>query len=307
MVEYHIPVLVDKVVEALDAGNAETIVDATLGDAGYFLKIIEKMPGTGKVIGFDRDTEAINRVEARLGSLINRLMIVQDNFRNIGPALDMLDVGKVDGVVADLGVSRLQISDPERGFMYMASGPLKMTMNPDAGLDAEQVVNTFELRDLTRIFREFGEEREAFRIAKAIVRQREGKVIRTTDELRNVIQRVVGRKYEIKSFARIFQAIRIYVNDELASLNEFLPAATDALKSGGRLVIVSYHSLEDRIVKQFIRKQADPCECPKELPHCVCGKRPVLKPIGKLLKADDAEIRLNPSARSARLRIAEKM
>ena len=306
-IAYHIPVLVGRVVESVNAASALTVVDATLGDAGYTMALLREMPGEGRVIAIDQDTMAIARAQERLGSLKTRVTIVQENFGNLSTILKNLNVDKVNAVVADLGVSRLQISDPERGFMYMQNGPLRMTMNVQSGYDAEQLVNDGEREELITILREYGEERLARRIVDALIRRRQKERIVTTEQFRTVIQSVVGRKFEIKSFARCFQAIRIAVNKELDSLQAFLPAAVDALVPGGRLVVVSYHSLEDRIVKQFMRKMADPCDCPKDLPVCVCGKTPVVKVTGKPVFADDKEIESNPSARSAVMRTSEKL
>jgi len=305
--EYHTSVLVRRVVAGLDAKNAGIICDTTLGDGGYALELLKVMPDDGVVIGIDRDPQAIARALERLDQFKDRLKVIKGNFKDVEEILMGLGIKEIDGIVADLGVSRLQISDPSRGFMFLKSGPLLMNMGDDSDVNAETIVNEYDGDELARIFWEFGEERASRKIAKAILKYRQNKRIETTDQLVNIIRGVVSSRYEIKTFARIFQALRIYINREIDNLKLFLPAALKCLKREGYMAVVSYHSLEDRIVKRFMREQADPCICPKDIPRCVCGKKPTLKIIGKMITADEEEIRLNPSSRSGKLRIARKI
>ncbi|HPG39572.1 MAG TPA: 16S rRNA (cytosine(1402)-N(4))-methyltransferase RsmH [bacterium] len=303
--EYHKSVLVQEALDGLEAVTARIIVDATCGDGGYSSELLRVMPPDGMVIAIDRDPQAIARAKDRLSSYQDRFVAVKGNFCNIDTLVTGLGITQVDGVVADLGVSYLQISDPERGFMFMKPGPLLMNMGDDCRVNAETVVNEYSGEELARIFWEYGEERASWKIANAITRFRQTTRITTTRQLVDIIRGVVGSRFEIKSFARIFQAIRMHVNMEIENLKQFLPASLRILKTGGVLAIVAYHSGEDRIVKEFMREQANPCTCPKELPWCVCGKKPVLQLKGKMITPGDEEIRNNPSARSAKLRVAQ--
>lgn len=302
--EYHKSVLLQQVLDGLEAVRARIIVDATLGDGGYSCELLKVMPENGIVIGIDRDPQALSRAKARLSSFGDRFIAVKGNFSNIENIVTGLGIKSVDGVVADLGVSYLQISNPDRGFMFMKSGPLLMNMGDDCQVNAETVVNEYSGEELARIFWEYGEERASWKIANAITRFRQTTRITTTRQLVDIIRGVVGSRYEIKSFARIFQAIRMHVNMEIENLKQFLPASLHILNIGGVLAVVAYHSGEDRLVKEFMREQANPCTCPKELPYCVCGKKPVLSIKGKMIIASDQEVRENPCARSAKLRIA---
>ncbi len=305
--KYHTSVLVKQVLSGLDAKNAGIICDATLGDGGYSLELLKEMPEGGVVIGIDRDPQAIARAQERLDIYKNRFKAVKGNFKDIEEIVMGLGFKEVDGIVADLGVSRLQISDPSRGFMFLKSGPLLMNMGDDSNINAETIVNEYDGEELARIFWEYGEERASRKIAKAILKYRQNNRIETTEQLVNIIRSVVSARYEIKTFARIFQSLRIFINREIDNLKIFLPAAVKLLKQNGYLAIVSYHSLEDRVTKQFMREQADPCTCSKDLPRCVCGKEPTLKVIGKMITPDEDEIRLNPSSRSGKLRIAQRI
>lgn len=305
--EYHIPVLLNNVVSALNASRARLIVDVTLGDGGYSEAILENMPPAGKVVGVDRDLRAIERATERLGSFSDRFRAICGNFSQLEEMLEDERVGPVDGVVADLGISTLQITDPNRGFMFSKSGPLSMQMGIDSDTSAEFVVNEFSEEELAHMFFRYGEEKSSRKIARAIVKFRSSKRITSTEQLANIVDSVIGGKFAIKSKARIFQAIRIYVNKELESLEEFLPQAVRVLKSGGRLCVVSYHSLEDRIVKQFIAQAVRPCICPPDLPMCVCGKVPSLRKVGKMITPSIFEVSENSNSRSAKLRVAEKL
>ncbi|MBN2355929.1 16S rRNA (cytosine(1402)-N(4))-methyltransferase RsmH, partial [candidate division KSB1 bacterium] len=303
---YHIPVLLPHVIRSLSAKNAALIIDATLGDGGYAEALLKAMPPHGRVVGIDRDPEALQRANARLGSFGDRFHSLHGNFRDIKKLLAPLDLPAADGIVVDLGVSTRQITNPQLGFMYSADGPLSMQMNPAEGRSAGDIVNTCSEEELAGIIYRYGEERASRRIAAAIVRARERKKITTTGELADIIRRVVSGPYVIKTLARVFQSIRMVANQELESLQALLPQALDLLRDGGRLVVLSYHSGEDRLVKHFLQQQADPCTCPPDLPRCVCGARPRLKILAKVVMADEEEVRQNPHARSVRMRSAIK-
>ena len=307
LIEYHKPVLVQEVVRSLKASQALVMVDATLGDGGHSQALLEAMPDSGHVLALDMDAEAIDRAKIRLASFADRFTAYQGNFGKIEAILGEEWVGAIDGVIADLGISRLQISDPEKGFMFSASGPLSMKMGADLPLSADTVVNEFSESELGRIIKEYGEERDYRRISRAIVRKRDQSRINTTEELASIIRKVANPRYTIKTLARVFQAIRVFVNAEIENLQAFLPQAIRLLKVGGRLAVISYHSLEDRTVKEFMRHEAFPCICPPDLPVCNCGKKPGMRIVSKLIKPNQEEIADNPNARSAKLRIAEKL
>jgi 16S rRNA (cytosine1402-N4)-methyltransferase len=258
------------------------------------------------VVGIDRDKEAIERSRQRLWDYKDRVYLVQGNFRDLEKIVHDAGLEKVDGILADLGVSHLQLSDSQRGFSYTLSGPLSMQMRTGSGIDAGVLVNQYSEAELARIIREFGEERAYKKIARAIVTYRRRKKFDTTGELADVVRQAVGPKLVVKTLARVFQSLRICVNQELEDLTRFLPQAARCLKGGGRLAIISYHSLEDRMVKTFMRLQANPCTCPSDAP-CVCDKKPGMKIITRLIKANDLERKKLPAARSARLRVAEKI
>ncbi|MDZ7361189.1 MAG: 16S rRNA (cytosine(1402)-N(4))-methyltransferase RsmH [candidate division KSB1 bacterium] len=304
---FHQPVLVEAVSEFLLAPNVNVIVDATLGDGGHTLALFEKGGAGLRVIGIDADAEALARAQARLQNYQERCRLAQGNFRSLTQVLGSLGVTQADGILADLGVSSRQIDQPERGFSYLADGPLDMRMNPDLPHTAAGLLARLEREELKKIFREYGEEKFAGPIATAIVKQRLQRSLQRTGDLRQVVEKVVKGPHRIKSLARIFQALRIAVNDELEALNEFLPAALAALRPGGRLAVISYHSLEDRIVKQFFKRQEKGCTCPAEFPACVCGKQAQVRILtSKPVTPGPQEIAVNSRARSARLRVAEK-
>ncbi len=306
MKAYHDPVLIDDILDLANIGQARLVVDATLGDGGYALACLQHMPESGRVIGIDLDPQALSRSCDRLRVYEDRIRFVQGNYRSLDSFLDPTERGTIDAVIADLGISMLQVSDPEKGFMFSEDGPLSMQMS-GTGKTAEEVVNESDLESLARIIREYGEERHAKRIARAIVDARSKRHIRTTSQLARIVKEVVKGPYTTKSLARVFQAIRIEVNDELTGIQEFLPHALDALRPGGRMAVVAYHSLEDRLVKRFIAAEARPCTCPPDLPVCVCHRKPRLKAVGKLVRPAEEEVSRNPQARSAKLRVAEKI
>jgi 16S rRNA (cytosine1402-N4)-methyltransferase len=304
---YHSSVLTDQVVEALQPETASVIVDATLGDGGHSYALLQKMAGHGRVIGLDMDQDALARSRERLQSFGDRFLAVPGNFRDLKKILQDAGFSQIDGVLADLGVSFLQISNPGKGFMFSASGPLRMQMDPERTLDAEQVVNEYEEKELADLIWQYGEERHSRRIAAALVRQRQKNRIQTTEALAQIIRQVIKGPQTVKSLARVFQALRIHVNGEMENLDALLPQTLQVLRPGGRAVFISYHSLEDKKVKSFIHAHAHPCICPIDLPLCACGRQADVKAVGRSILADDAEVERNKSSRSARLRVLEKI
>lgn len=305
----HKPVLLEKTIEYLNIKKDGIYVDGTLGRGGHSEAILKELGTSGKVIGIDRDLTAINTVDKKLKKYDN-LNLVHGNFINIPEILDNLNIDKVDGMLFDLGVSSPQFDDPERGFSYQKEGPLDMRMNKKQGLTAKEIVNSFSKEDLTRIIKEYGEERWASRIAQFIVEFREKKEIDTTFDLVEIIKSAIPASARRKGghpARRTFQALRIATNNELNQLKELIHKVIPRLKTGGRICIISFHSLEDRIVKHtFIEKSKD-CICPPDFPVCVCDHEPELKIITrKPVQADRKEIKENPRARSAKLRVAEK-
>jgi 16S rRNA (cytosine1402-N4)-methyltransferase len=314
----HEPVLVAPVLEFLLTPAVRTIVDATLGDGGHSLALLEKGGAELRVIGIDADAEALAVAPTRLALFAERFQPLQGNFRSLTSLLGSLGITSVDGVLADLGVSSRQIDQPGRGFSYLQDGPLDMRMNPygrspyghgpNLPHTAAHLLATLEQDALKRIFRDYGEEKLAAPIARAIVKQRAQRPLQRTSDLRQIVEKIVHGPYRVKSLARIFQALRIAVNQELEALNEFLTQALALLRPGGRLAVISYHSLEDRIVKQFFKAQAKGCTCPPEIPVCVCGKEPQLRILtAKPIAPGPEEIAANSRARSARLRAAQKI
>ena len=294
-------------VAALKTTTATAIMDVTLGDGGHSLALLEAMREDAWVLGMDQDEDAIKRAQARLAGYGNRFRAIQGNFGNLVSHVAALGVKEVDGILADLGVSHLQLNEARKGFSFMTSGPLDMRMNKNLAMTAETAVNELSENELADIIRAYGEERQVKQIVRAIVSHRKISRIKTTDQLAAIVQSAIRQKDAVKSLARVFQSLRIFTNKELDSLRQFLPQAVNLLKSSGRLVIISYHSLEDRIVKDFFRQEANPCICPKDFPRCVCGLEPRLKIIGKLVRPSENEVFRIRTARSARMRIAEKV
>ncbi len=305
----HKSVLLEECIEYLNIKPDGIYVDGTLGLGGHSLEIVRRL-GTGRLIAIDRDETAIERSKQRLAAWADRITYVHGNFRDLGVILDGVGVDRADGMLFDLGVSSPQLDEAERGFSYMAEAPLHMRMDQSAALTAFQVVNTWEEGELRRILRDYGEERYAARIAAAMVRQREQKPIETTAELVDIIKGAMpaaALREKQHPAKRSFQAIRIAVNDELEAEREMLLTAMDRLKPGGRLCVISFHSLEDRIVKTAIREREDGCTCPRDFPVCVCGFRQTMKTVCKPITAGEEELKSNPRARSARLRVAERI
>jgi 16S rRNA (cytosine1402-N4)-methyltransferase len=303
----HVPVLAAEVRECLAVQPGETVLDGTFGAGGHSSLLAADLQGRGKLIAVDRDPTAqayFDRLAKRFPNVQTRLL--RGDFAVVLPQLAANDV-QVDAILLDLGVSSMQLDRPERGFSYSVDAPLDMRMDPTQELDACGIVNTWSERDLTTIFRKYGEERYSKQIARAIVRQRP---FERTGELVDVIKGAIpapARFGDGHPAKRVFQALRIAVNDELTSLEEALPAALELLKPGGRLAVISFHSLEDRIVKHFLRDRERGCTCPPDFPVCVCGHEPELRAIQRRpIRPADAEIAANPRAASARLRAAVK-
>lgn len=305
----HVPVLLRECLEALSIRPDGIYVDGTLGRAGHSLEIVRRLT-TGRLIALDRDETALSAARERLAEYAGRVTLVHSNFSNLGAVLDSLGVGAADGMLFDLGVSSPQLDDALRGFSYRQDAPLDMRMDRSAPLTARELVNTAPYEELRRILYEYGEERYAPQIAAAICQTRQSRMIETTLELAEVIRGAMPAKAlreKQHPARRSFQALRIAVNDELGELSPMLSAAKAHLKPGGRLAVITFHSLEDRIVKQTLREFAAGCVCPPEFPVCVCGRKPEMKLVTrKPVTARDEEVESNPRARSAKLRVAEK-
>lgn len=305
----HKPVLLDECLDALAIKPDGIYLDGTLGRAGHSQAILRRLT-TGRLIGIDRDQAAIDAAKERLAEFGDRVTLVHGNFSDLGDILQNLGIVGIDGMLFDLGVSSPQLDEPRRGFSYMHDAPLDMRMDETAELDAYQVVNAWSVEELRRILFEYGEERYAPQIARAIVRSREGKPVETTGELVEIIRSAMPAKAlreKQHPAKRSFQAVRIAVNGELDALPPMLEAAAAGLNPGGRLAVITFHSLEDRIVKQKLRELATGCTCPPEFPVCVCGKKPRLNLVSrKPIVSGPAELEENPRARSAKLRVAER-
>ena len=306
----HKPVLLDECLTALDIKPDGCYVDGTLGRAGHSLEIVRRLT-TGRLIGIDRDEAALDAAKERLAPYMDRVTLVHSNFDRLGEILRELEPDGVDGMLFDLGVSSPQLDDAGRGFSYMHDAPLDMRMDRTSDLTAREVVNSWSYEELRRILFEYGEERYAPAIASAICRRREEREIETTLELAELIRSAMPAKAlreKQHPAKRSFQAIRIAVNGELDALPPMLRAAADGLKTGGRLAVISFHSLEDRIIKRTMQELATGCTCPPEFPVCVCGKKPKMKLVTrKPVVSGPAELAYNPRARSAKLRVAEKL
>ncbi|MBA5850661.1 16S rRNA (cytosine(1402)-N(4))-methyltransferase RsmH [Clostridium sp. cel8] len=305
----HVPVLLKETIEKLDIKKNGIYIDCTLGGGGHSSEILKRLDKKGTLIGIDQDIEAINASKERLKEYDN-VIYVHDNFYNIKNILDDLNIEKVDGILMDLGVSSYQLDKAERGFSYMKDAPLDMRMNRDQVLSAYDVVNNYKMEDIQRVIRNYGEDRFARRIAKCIVEEREKSPIKTTFELVDIIKKAVPMKFQKNGHPakKTFQAIRIEVNSELRILDNALDDAIDRLKVGGRIAVITFHSLEDRKVKVKFRQLENPCTCPPDFPVCVCGKVPIIKIINKKpIEPNEEEKEKNTRSRSAKLRTAEKI
>ena len=304
----HLSVMADEVVESLITDRSGVYVDCTLGGGGHSLKISQQLNDNALMIGIDQDIEAINAAKIRLNDVKCQVKIIHSNFSRINEILDECNIDKVDGILFDLGVSSHQIDTAERGFSYMQNAPLDMRMDTSKNFTAYNVVNEYVEENLYKIFHDYGEERFSNRIVKAIVNARKIKPIETTGELVKIIENVVPfNKKSGHPAKRIFQAIRIEVNNELEILNEAINSAVDHLKIGGRIAVITFHSLEDRIIKNTFKTLATDCICPKNFPICVCNHKATIKILGKVATATEEEIKKNSRAKSAKIRIAEKI
>ena len=306
---HHVSVLLDECIEGLNIKPDGIYVDGTLGGAGHSYHIAEKLT-TGRLIGIDRDPVALKAAGKRLEPFADRVTLVHSNFCRMGEVLRDLGISGVDGILLDLGVSSPQLDDGSRGFSYMTDAPLDMRMDNGDALTADAVVNTWSYEELKRILYDYGEERYAPAIAAAIVRRRENTPIRTTLELVDVIRSAMppaALREKQHPAKRTFQAIRIAVNDELNSVAKAMDAAIPCLNPGGRLAVITFHSLEDRIVKNAMAAAAKGCICPPEFPVCVCGRKPQVTVLTrKPIVSGEEELERNPRARSAKLRVCEK-
>ena len=311
MQEGHLPVLVEEVMSMLAPAPGSLQIDATLGGGGHTERILEATDPDGRLLGLDADGAAIARVGQRLARFGDRVVLRQANFRELGSVAPETGFSPADGCLFDLGLSSFQLTDTGRGFSFRTEGALDMRFDPSRGVPAAELIATLDTAELTALFRRYGEEPFAPRIARAFVAARGIAPIETADQLAALIERVAptpprGRR-RVHPATRVFQALRIAVNAELEALEAGLAAAVYLLRPGGRLVVLSYHSLEDRIVKRFIAAERKGCICPPELPVCVCGRNPRLRPIGKPITPAPAEVTSNPRSRSARLRAAERL
>ncbi len=307
---HHISVLLQECIDGLNIKPDGIYVDGTLGGAGHSLQIAKRLT-TGRLIGIDRDPVALAAAGKRLEQCKDRVTLVHSNFCDMAQVLADLEIDGVDGILLDLGVSSPQLDDGQRGFSYMTDAPLDMRMNNEDTLDAYAVVNTWPQEELKRILYTYGEERYAPQIASAICRRREEKPIQTTLELVDIIRSAmppVALREKQHPAKRSFQAIRIAVNDELGAVEKIMTDAVKLLNPGGRLAIITFHSLEDRIVKLGMNQWAKGCTCPPSFPVCVCGKKPLVKLISrKPITASETELEENPRSRSAKLRVCEKI
>ncbi len=302
---YHIPVMLKETLEGLNLKTGGIYVDATAGGGSHSEAILKSHPNI-TLYSFDQDMDAINHIKDRIGDTYKGLTLIHDNFKNIWTRLSLLKIQQVDGILFDLGVSSYQIDKDERGFSFSIDADLDMRMNRNNERTAYDIVNNCSVEELKSMFFQYGEEREAARIAYGIGEARKLKEIRTTEELARIIDMNTRSHQKMKAKARIFQAIRIYLNDEINALKKALNDAIPLLKPGGRLVVISYHSLEDRVTKQIMKQASIDCICPPGFPHCVCDKQSTLKIITrKPLLPTAAEIAENSRARSAKMRIAE--
>ena len=303
--------LLEECIENLQIEEDGIYVDGTLGGGGHSEAICSKLSEEGTLIGIDRDSEALAAAEERLRGYKCKKIFVHDNYANIKDILHRLGIEEVQGALLDLGVSSYQLDNPERGFSYMQDAPLDMRMNPEDELTAEEVVNSYSRQELTEIIKTYGEERWAGRIASFIEKERKQNPIRTTEQLVRIIKEAVpasARREGPHPAKRTFQAIRIEVNDELGGLKKAVEDFIDVLSLRGRLCIISFHSLEDRIVKEAFANRENPCTCPKNVPVCICGKKPEIKRVTrKPICPLGSEQMDNPRARSAKLRVAEKI
>jgi 16S rRNA (cytosine1402-N4)-methyltransferase len=307
----HVPVLADEVVAGMNVRESGTYADGTLGGGGHAARVCERLSADALFIGIDRDGEAIEASARRLAGYACGKILVRAEFAEIKRVLAERGIEGLDGAVLDLGVSSGQLDAPERGFSYMADAPLDMRMDTEGTLTARDVVNEYPVEELARIIKRYGEERWAGRIAAFIGKERDQDPIETTGDLVRVIKAAIpasARRDGPHPAKRTFQAIRIEVNDEMRQIEKAADAYADVLRPGGRMAVITFHSLEDRIVKRAFMRRENPCSCPKDAPVCVCGKVPDARRVNrKPITPSEREIRENPRARSAKLRVIEKI
>jgi 16S rRNA (cytosine1402-N4)-methyltransferase len=303
----HKSVLLQETIELMNLKPGMTVIDATMGAGGHSKAILAQIGPTGRLLGLDKDQTALKIANENLGGCSN-LKLVHADFKDIERVAKENDFLGADAILLDIGVSSMQLDQRERGFSFNGHERLDMRMDRTQDLTAAEIVNTYTESDLIRIFREYGEEPQARRVAEAIVQKRSIYPIEYTDQLAEVVRGVKSGKTKIDPATKVFQAIRIETNGELKALESALPQAVGNLKKGGRLAIISFHSLEDRMVKRFFEEKSKTCVCPPEYPKCVCDTKPVLKKVTKkAVSATAEEINQNPRSRSARLRVAEKV
>jgi 16S rRNA (cytosine1402-N4)-methyltransferase len=301
----HLPVLLNEVLDGLQVKAGGTYIDCTLGAGGHARAILESSTPNGRLLGIDQDPAAIRLSEGQLGSYGERVTLVRDSFVRLEANASAEGFIPSDGVLLDLGVSSLQLHNGERGFSLQTDGPLDMRMDPSGEITAEHLVNELTEAELAHIIVKYGEERKAKAIARAIVR---GRPVRTTLQLARVVARAAGRRGRIHPATRTFQALRIAVNGELEALSKVLPQTVAVLATGGRVAIISFHSLEDRLVKEFMTRESRDCICPPEVPVCACAHKRTLRILSKKpARPTEEEVRQNPRSRSARLRVAERV
>lgn len=308
---YHIPVLLNEILDYLLCGPKKIFIDCTLGEGGHAFEILKKSTPSGMLIGIDKDKELIKIAIKRLKVFQGRFYIIRDDFKNIKDIVSTLNIEKVDGILFDLGISSRQLETPKRGFSFKYNGPLDMRMDTDQEMMAFSLINNISLKELVKILKFYGEERWSLRIAKRIVNIRKKREIRTTKELAEIVKSAIPLSYQsqrIHPATKTFQALRIVVNKELYALKIALKDAIELLKVKGRLCVVSFHSLEDRIVKNIFNSYKKGCICPPRIPTCICGKKKVIKILTKKpIVPSHKEIEINPRSRSAKLRVAEKI
>lgn len=306
----HKSVLLDETIESLNIKPNGIYVDGTLGGGGHSYEIAKRLTDGGRLIGIDQDEDAIRAAKERLSEFADRVTIVRDNYCNMPKVLDELGISKVDGILLDIGVSSYQLDEAERGFTYKQDAPLDMRMDQRQEMTAKDIVNGYSEEDLYCIIRDYGEDKFAKNIAKHIVQARQIKPVETTFELDEIIKAAIPMKFRATGghpAKKTFQAIRIELNRELEVLDESIDAMTDLLNDNGRLCIITFHSLEDRIVKTRFRKNENPCTCPPDFPVCVCGKKPKGKVITrKPIVPDEEELEENKRAKSSKLRVFER-
>ena len=311
MAFHHIPVLLRETMDALAVRPGGTYIDCTVGGGGHAAEILRRSAPDGRLIGLDQDDNALRAAGERLAPFGDRVTLVRTNFERIAEVAERLGIDGADGVLMDIGVSSHQFDEAERGFSYHHDAPLDMRMDRTQPLSARDLVNEWEEAEIARVIREYGEERWASRIAQFIVRARSQRPIETTGELVEIIKAAIpagARREGGHPARRTFQALRIAVNDELGALERGLEGALRVLRPGGRLAVITFHSLEDRIVKQTFARWARPCTCPPDIPVCVCGQKPLAEPVNrKPVKASAEELKENPRSRSATLRAVVKL